>query len=227
MADETHRSRYDTTGNPEAEYVDAAQTVLKNKLGIVDRVALEQAEEQALADAYTLLLNDVRRSTPMTCALIRHAHKLIFGDLYEWAGKWRTVWISKPGMTWPAPDFLDQHMLEFEREVLSRHPAEHLADDEAFCCAAAQIQSELLVIHPFREGNARTIKLITDLLAAQTGRAPLAYERSHTGSAAYIAAAKSAFARDYAPMTAIIRQALIAERRAPSGAAEAAPETPE
>jgi cell filamentation protein len=215
MADETHRSRYDTTGNPEAEYVDAAQRVLRNKLGIVDRLVLEQAEEEALLKAYTRLWGEVRLTTPMTCALVLHVHSSIFGDLYEWAGKWRTVWISKPGMTWPAPDFLDQHMREFERDILSKHPAARLSDDEAFCRAVARIQGEFLVIHPFREGNARTIKLLTDLLAAQTGRAPLTYDRSEAGAAAYIAAAKAAFVRDYAPLSGIIRKALTAGRPTP------------
>lgn len=61
---------------------------------------------------------------------------------------------------------------------------------------AAEIQGEFLVIHPFREGNARTIKLATDLLAVQTGRLPLTYDQSETGTRTYIEAAKTAFQRD-------------------------------
>jgi cell filamentation protein len=68
--------------------------------------------------------------------------------------------------------------------------------------------TEFLVIHPFREGNARTIKLLTDLLAVQTGRPLLIYDQSEEGQAAYIAAATAAFKINYAPMVNIIRQAL-------------------
>ena len=49
---------------------------------------------------------------------------------------------------------------------------------------------------------------MSDLLAAQTGRPPLAYDQTEPGRDAYIEAAKVAFQRDYRPMTAIIRDAV-------------------
>jgi cell filamentation protein len=202
------RDRYDVSGNVEAEYVDAEQTVLVNKKGITNLRVLQVAEEEALAQAYETLLSEVRTDTPMSCDLLRHIHMRIFGDLYQWAGRWRTVWIRKPGITWPPPDFLDQNMQEFERTVLSKYPADGLQDDAAFCAAAATIQGEFLVIHPFREGNARTIKLLTNILAVQTGRPLLSYDPSREGQTLYIAAATAAFQRGYTLMTDIIRQAL-------------------
>jgi cell filamentation protein len=210
---EQRRDRYDVSGNVEAEYVDAEKTVLKNKQGITDLHTLQVAEEEALAQAYEALLAEVRTDTPMTCELLRHIHLRIFGDLYEWAGRWRTVWVSKPGITWPAPDFLDGNMQEFERAVLSRYPARVLSDDGAFCGAVGEIQGEFLVIHPFREGNARTIKLLTDLLATQTSRPLLIYDGSEEGQDRYIAAATTAFKKDYAPMAELISQALARAQR--------------
>lgn len=201
-------NRYDVSGNYEAQYVDAAETVLRNKLGITDLATLQAEEEKSLALAYRDLLRKVRMDTPITCDLLRHVHAQIFGNLYPWAGHWRTVWISKPGITWPAPDFLDSNMLTYEENVLRKHPATALRDDHAFCAALGEIQGEFLVIHPFREGNARTIKLASNLLAAQTGRPLLVYDQSEEGQRQYIEAAKAAFRRDYLPMTTIIRQAL-------------------
>jgi cell filamentation protein len=78
----------------------------------------------------------------------------------------------------------------------------------AFSAAVGEIQGEFLAIHPFREGNARTIKLATDLLAAQTGRPLLAYDQTEAAAKEYIEAAKAAFRRQYGPLTEIIRQAL-------------------
>jgi cell filamentation protein len=207
------RDRYDTSGNVEAEYVDTEQAVLRNKQSITDLSVLQTAEEVALAHAYRALLREVRTDTPLTCELLRHIHAAIFGGLYEWAGRWRTVWISKPGTTWPTPDFLDRNMEEFERTVLRKYPASSIQDDDAFCAAAAEIKGEFLVIHPLREGNARTIKLATDLLAAQTGRPLLAYDQTEQAVEEYIKAAKAAFHRSYRPMAAIIRQALAEARR--------------
>lgn len=208
------RDRYDSSGNPEAEYVDAEKTVLVNTRGITDLATLQVAEEEALAEAYETLMGEVRTDTPLTCDLLRHIHARIFARLYEWAGRWRTVWISKPGITWPAPDFLDSNMAEFEKNVLARYPADALDDDQTFWNAAAEIQGEFLVIHPFREGNARTIKLATDILAVQSGRPLLIYNSSTSGADAYIAAAKSAFKKDYRPMAGIIRESLELARRA-------------
>lgn len=208
------RDRYDISGTPEAEYADSAQTVLANKRGITDLYALQVAEEEALAAAYETLLGEVRTGTSLTCDLLRHIHGRIFGGLYTWAGRWRTVWISKPGVTWPAPDFLDANMQAFEKGVLARYPAATLRDDETFCAAVGHIQGEFLVIHPFREGNARTIKMMANLLAAQAGRPLLVYDATEEGQQRYIAAATAAFRKDYRPMAAVIRLALKAARRA-------------
>ena len=210
MAEKPHkrRDRDDVTGNVEAQFVDDAQTVLVNKVGITQLDDLQSAEEQALAKAYGRLLREVRTDTPMTCDLLRHIHAAVFGDVYEWAGHWRTVWISKPGITWPPPDFLDRTMDEYERTVLARWPVSAILDDATFCQAAGEIQGEFLTIHPFREGNARTIKLLTDLLAAQTGRPLLAYDNSPAGADIYIEAAKKAFKRDHSALSTLIAEAL-------------------
>jgi cell filamentation protein len=199
---------YHVSGNVEAQFMDDAQMVLKNKKGMTNAAALGAGEQEALIVAYTTVLGEINAATPLTRELICHIHECIFGGLYEWAGRWRTVWISKPGTTWPSPDYLDGLMSTFEREILRRYPANRLTSDDLFCRAAAEIQGEFLVIHPFREGNARTIKLVTDVLASQTGRPPLRYDESGSGRQHYIRAAIAAFDKGYAPMEHIIRDAL-------------------
>lgn len=199
-------SRYSASGS-ENEYMDVKKTILKNKKDISDLETLQLEEEKALARAYEILFEEVLSDTPITTELILHVHQVIFGDLYEWAGKWRTVTISKPRVMWPPPDYLDDAMKEFEQDVLSNYPVSSLQDDEQFCSAFAHIQGEFLAIHPFREGNARTIKLVTDLLALQTGRLPLAYEDSDEGKQHYIEAAAAAILKDFEPMTLLITEA--------------------
>ncbi len=203
-----HRSRYDVLGNVEAEYVDPDQTVLTNKIGATDLATLQVAEEAALLRAYEALLEEVRTDTPMSCDLLLRIHHRIFGGLYAWAGRWRTVTISKPGVIWPPPVFIPTAMDEFERALLQAFPPSELTDDQRFCEAIAAIQGEFLVVHPFREGNARTIKLMSDLLAAQTGRPLLVYDQTESGQKQYIFAASQAFAKNYEPLRAIIQVAL-------------------
>ncbi|QDT43472.1 Adenosine monophosphate-protein transferase VbhT [Gimesia alba] len=204
-----HRDKYDVSGNIEAEYVDEQEKVLVNKQGIRDLETLQIAEEEGLTKAYESLLAEVRTDTPMTSELLCHIHSRIFGDIYEWAGRWRTVQISKPGAIWPPPHYLDESMKTFEKGVLQKYPATQLTNDEVFCEALGEIQGEFLAIHPFREGNARTIKLMTNLLSIQSERPLLIYDTTEVGAQQYIDAAKAALARkDYQPMIQIIRQAL-------------------
>jgi cell filamentation protein len=209
-------SRYAATGGSENEYMDDAETVLRNKKGIADLQTLYVEEEKGLARAYEQLLAEVRSDTPITAELIRYAHGAIFDDLYDWAGRWRRVTISKPGVTWPPPDYLEEAMKDFEVTLLKKYPVHALISDDAFCQALGHIQGEFLAIHPFREGNARTIKLVTDMLSLQTGRLPLVYDDTDTGKERYIAAAKAAMLQDYEPMAAVIRTALIISKSSSS-----------
>ena len=209
-----HQDKYDVSGNIEAQFVDKAETILVNKLGITDLETLQHIEEQELAKTYESLFSEVRFGTPMTSELLLHIHAKIFSDLFEWAGRWRTLQISKPGAIWPPPHHLDEAMQKYEQDVLQKYPASRLADDKTFCEALSEIQGEFLAIHPFREGNARTIKLMTDLLAIQSNRPLLAYDQSEEGKEQYIEAAKAALIRkDYQPMIAIIEQALAEARK--------------
>lgn len=208
-------SRYASSGDDsESDFVDADRTVLANLLGITDLDTLHRKEEESLAAAYELLLAEVETDTPMTSELIRYIHWRIFGDLYRWGGRWRTVWISKPGVTWPPPDHLEVAMRDFDVRVLSKYPAASLSRDDEFCDAAGHLQGEFLAIHPFREGNARTIKLLTDLLAVQTGRRILLYDASDDGRNRYIAAARDAMLENYVPMVGVFRDALRNARQA-------------
>lgn len=210
--DDQHTASRYSVGGSENEYMDEVHTVLRNKRGITDLRTLYIEEEKALAKAYEFLLSEVRSDTPVTAELMQYVHGVVFGELYEWAGRWRTVSISKPGVTWPPPDYLDKAMKAFGRDVLKTYPASSLTSDQEFCKALGHIQGEFLAIHPFREGNARTIKLVTDLLAVQTGRLPLTYDDSDAGKQLYIAAAKAAILEDFAPMTVLITGAINTQR---------------
>lgn len=203
-------SRYKVVGqNIEAAFYDDEQQVLVNKLGIRDATALKQQEETALARAYTSVLRELGSSQPLTADLIKKAHGQIFGQLYEWGGRWRTVKIAKGAMEWPPPMFLDESMRELEKKHLAKYPPTTLTSDKSFCEALAVIQGEFLAVHPFREGNARTIKLCTNVLAVRTGRPILAYDQSPEGRTDFINANKLiVYRQDYGLLTRIIEDAL-------------------
>ncbi|MAT14279.1 MAG: hypothetical protein CMJ46_03315 [Planctomyces sp.] len=207
------KDKYRVSGNIEAEYYDDNEEVLVNKQNIRSLISLQFAEEANLANAYEIIFSEIDADSPLTSKLICRIHECIFGSLFEWAGRWRTVHISKPGAIWPPPHYLDEAMEIYEQSVLARYPTSDLDRDADFCAAIGEIQGEFLAIHPFREGNARTIKLVSDIMASQTDRPILFYDSSPRGSEEYINAAKAALLRkDYSPMTRIIQDALAAAR---------------
>lgn len=66
---------------------------------------------------------------------------------------------------------------------------------------------ELVLIHPFREGNGRLSRLLSQLMALQAGL-PLLNFSSIKGKQreAYFAAVRAGIGRDYAPMTEVFRK---------------------
>ena len=100
----------------------------------------------------------MRSDTPITSELIRYAHGVVFGDLYDWAGRWRTVTISKLGVVWPPPDYLDDAMQAFEREILVTYPAASLVSDEEFCKALGHIQRERPLYRSCQSSNVEGVR---------------------------------------------------------------------
>ncbi len=201
-------NRYIAVG-PETKFADSQSKVLVNKLGITRLNSLQIKEEEGLVDCYQRMIKRVNFDTPLSNALICEIHRAIFGELFEWAGKWRASWISKDQTVWANPIHIETLMQAFEAEVLQRAPLSQAISDCEFCSIVALIHGEFLTIHPFREGNARTIKVLTDLYAAQTGRRFLIYDQTEAGQTEYINAAIAAMGRDLLPMEAVIHGALI------------------
>ena len=123
------------------------------------------------------------------------------GSVYGWAGKYRQVTISKGGFTFALPRVIPQLMVDFEKNELRRFTPCTFADREKQIQALAIVHTELLLIHPFREGNGRLSRLLAMLMALQAGLPPLDFsdfegERKEE----YFAAVRKGMERDYHPM---------------------------
>ena len=98
-------------------------------------------------------------------------------------------------------------MQEFERDVLSRYTPCSFDNLENVLEALAITHCELVLIHPFRDGNGRVSRLLSQLMALQAGL-PLLNFSVIKGKQreAYFAAVRSGIERDYAPMIEIFRK---------------------
>lgn len=139
--------------------------IIENKLGIADVHALKGIEEQIVADKTSVLLNEGVQGIP-DVEFLKHVHKVLFEDLYDFAGTFRTVDITKPDSKVPFAyaRFLDS---ESARIFSGLAEKEYLVglDKKEFANNVAHLSAELNALHPFRDGNGRAIRLFLILLA--------------------------------------------------------------
>lgn len=86
----------------------------------------------------------------------------------------------------------------------------HGLENDALAEAIAVCHVELILIHPFREGNGRLSRLLADVMAVQAGRGPLDYSGWDADKATYFAAIQRGMGMDYAPMRQLVSAALAA-----------------
>ncbi len=124
--------------------------------------------------------------------------------MYSFAGKYRDVNISKGGFPFAAARFLPVTMKRFEEELLSQLPNKY-SDRNKLISDIATIHGELLFIHPFRDGNGRTARILANLMARKQGYEALNFGLI-TGNlfTAYLAAVHSSVEKDYSKMEAIV-----------------------
>lgn len=93
---------------------------------------------------------------------------------------------------------------EFDTKYLTQYTPCNGMDEEQLITAIAITHVELILIHPFREGNGR----LSRLLAVQGGYKPLDYQGWEKNKTQYISAIHAGMSMDYEPMRHWVREAL-------------------
>lgn len=192
--------RYDTSGNPEDEYYPDT-SVLINLEDIRDPEELLERETELQFAAYQEVFGSFDEDLTPDLSYFYYLHYLIFGRLFAWAGRPRTVGLSKGGTPFCPPQniggMMDALLAELERE---RWLAGLSA--ELFLERAAYYVCEINAIHPFREGNGRAIRFYLDALSARA-RGDI-FDWTLAGEEEYLRACVAGFAEDYGPMLAVL-----------------------
>ncbi len=156
MSQEPPISRYRTSAGVEGQFEPGSRkAVLRNKRGIRSKRAMDRAEFEALLAAQEAYLSIITVRTVFTTELICRMHRDWLGGIYEWAGRYRGVEMSKGGFFWPPARLVAQNMEGIERETLRKLTPCRPAAMPQVAAAMAQVQADLLMVHPFREGNGR------------------------------------------------------------------------
>lgn len=142
-------------------------TVLINKLGLQEQDALNDAEYMSVS-IYTAELMKTDFTEPFTFEFYCYIHKVLFGDIYDWAGEIRTVDISKKGTNFCRSGNI-RSLGKAKFDYLQRNNEFNSLSRDEYIKEIADFYHELNMLHPFREGNGRTERLFFSLLLKRNG----------------------------------------------------------
>ena len=208
-------SRYKTAAGPEAEYEPGSRKrVIKNRLGISSKMLMDQAEAEALTLVQNRYFTEgmITQDTIFTANLIKKMHREWLGVIYEWAGSYRTVDVAKGNFTFPPAYLIPNNMHTFEDGVLKDLTPCRPDEPSRVCRDVAIVHAELLLIHPFREGNGRLARWIANIMFAQAGLSIPDYGFTGRGAklrqSRYLDAVIRAYYRNYSDLIRFFEEAL-------------------
>ena len=152
--------------------------VLKNLLGITSVRAIQRFEYEALERSRKAYFNKIELTTVFTTDLIVEMHRDWLGEIYPFAGKFRTVDVIAPAQggipefRFSRAGYIPTNMATFSTEILGRIKPCRATGTSELSEMLAEAHAEFIAIHPFREGNGRVGRWITQLMALQAGFPP-------------------------------------------------------
>lgn len=193
-------SRYDVS----EEGAGLEEGILANKLGIRFQKDLDDAESLLFLETYEHLIEQLQTITfVFSLDFLYSIHKHALESLYSWAGETRTVNISKGGMMFAPVEYIGDSLANLETVLIDNMPNE--ADDEEVLAAKiAIIHNEANAVHPFRDGNGKTIRLYIDLMVVSLGYVPVDWGNQDD----YIAACVEGMNQEHSSMVEIVRKGL-------------------
>ena len=146
--------------------------VLRNKLEIKTEKTLDLVEaEQSRANMMLFYDQDFTDFTP---AGLQQIHKFLFGDIYDWAGNYRIINIQKAERLLGGRSVWYSNDEDIERDLTAAFQAIHdfkwdACSREEFVSALTHLFPPIWQVHPFREGNTRTVVMLMTLFVEAHG----------------------------------------------------------
>ena len=130
--------------------------ILINKLNIMDAQKLEDIERKLVI----VKLYELRQNKKIGNFDIEHfvsIHKFMFEDIYPFAGLFRNENIAKGNFSFAKWEFIEDELKRLLNDLKEENYLRGL-NKEDLTKRLAYYMAELNVLHPFREGNGRTIR---------------------------------------------------------------------
>ncbi len=157
----TLAGRYDVSKLVEAQFEPGSHgRVLKNLLGIRRKREMDRVEAQEQLRAFQELIRIYGRSHRFSAADVCRIHKIWLGKVYPWAGKYRQVNVSKGDLRFATASQIPRLMEDLEKGPLRQFTPCRFNAVKEIAGALAVVHVELVLIHPFREGNGRVARML-------------------------------------------------------------------
>ena len=143
--------------------------VLRNKLKIKDDSMLK-AVEDALYTAFSKkALEEALASKDINLDTYCDIHKTLFSELYEWAGKPRTCHLTKGQTPFCYPQYIEKEAGKAFNNLQKEDYYKSSKDKKEYATKLATLYGDINLLHPFREGNGRSQKLLFQAITAKAG----------------------------------------------------------
>lgn len=201
-------NRYEASGSQVECQPGSDSQVLRNLVGIANADVMDELELVLLQKLYQAVLQNDFPGRRLEVADLKQWHHQWLGNVFSWAGEERSVNMAKGGFHFAAAAQIPRLLQEFEEECLGRFTPAHELQDGDVVYALAVTHVELILIHPFREGNGRLARLLADVMATQAGYKLMDYSGWDRHQERYFAAIQQGLSGDYEPMTDLVAEAL-------------------
>ncbi len=128
--------------------------VLENKLNITNQVELGRAEEKISKQKVKQLFDteEIKKIEVGTFAGFAQIHRILFEDIYDFAGKIREVNIAKANFRFAPLMYLKQSLEHID--LMAQGSFDQIIEKYV----------EMNIAHPFREGNGRATRIWLDVM---------------------------------------------------------------
>jgi Fic-DOC domain mobile mystery protein B len=168
-----------------------------DKVYTLKEIYIAEANNIALATLKYLSAPPSKKTAPFTYEWLQELHFEMFGNVWEWAGKFRQIELSIGIKAYQVPSALKE--LADDIEFWDKHKTFDIHE------TAARIHHKAVQIHPFQNGNGRWSRMLANIYLRQHGSMPVKWQedllaKENPKRDEYIQALKAADNGDYSTL---------------------------